>query len=257
MLRTASIYKGFAIAATDGTIGTVRDVLFDDQTWTLRWFVIDTGAWLPRRKVLILHPPSSIVEVDDDHRTLSVKLTKIQIRGSTDKSEDQPVSRQLESSLHGYYGATPYWGGSFYGLGSIAAPFSARPYFGGMGMGEFEASAASQDDEDPHLRSAAAVNDYRIHARDGQIGHVEELLVEDKNWSVRYLVIDTKNWWFGQHVLMSPFAVREISWENREIRLDVTCDQIRTSPAWQPRDLFDHEYERRLHAHYAWPGYNW
>lgn len=124
MLRTASIYKGFAIEATDGTIGTVRDVLFDDGSWKIRWFVIDTGTWLPGRKVLI--HPSSIAAVDDDRRTLSVQLTKTQIRDSTDISDDQPVSRQLESSLHGYYGSTPHWGGSFYGLGSIAAPFSAR-----------------------------------------------------------------------------------------------------------------------------------
>ena len=55
MLFAVSSLKGCEIAASDGRIGTVKDVLFDDQTWRVRWMVVDTGQWLPGRKVLI-HP---------------------------------------------------------------------------------------------------------------------------------------------------------------------------------------------------------
>ena len=98
---------------------------------------------------------------------------------------------------------------------------------------------------------------YHIQATDGPIGHVENFLVDDETWGIRYLVIDTKNWWPGQHVLMSPYTVRGISWSDRDVTLDVTCDKIKAGPAWDPAGMIDRNYEERLHGYYGWPGYGW
>jgi uncharacterized protein YrrD len=252
MLRPASKLKAYAIEANDGTIGTVSDLLFDDSAWKIKWLVVDTGSWLTGRKVLI--HPSAIETVDDEQRRLSVSWTKAQIESSPDIDHDQPVSRQMESNIYGYYGCSPYWGDNFYGMGQIASPLSSHAYFGGHGMVE---SPSHHDDKDPHLRSAAEVRGYHIHASDGDIGHVDDLIVEDKGWGVRYLVIDTKNWWIGQHVLVSPYAVRKIIWADRKIEIDISRDQIKSSPPWQPFNAIDEDYERQLHSHYAWLGYGW
>ena len=124
MLRPISKLEGYKIDGSDGSIGTVSDVLFDDATWKLRWLVVDTGHWLTGRKVL-LHP-SAIGAVDDERQSVAVQLTKARIKDSPGILHDQPVSQQMEAGLYGYYGWDPYWGGSYYGMGAIAAPFSVK-----------------------------------------------------------------------------------------------------------------------------------
>jgi hypothetical protein len=110
---------------------------------------------------------------------------------------------------------------------------------------------------DSHLRSLSEVTGYDIQASDGAIGHLESVLLEDDVWDIRYLIIDTKNWWPGQHVLLSPYAVQDVELSKRQIFLNVSCEQVKASPPWAPLDLIDQAYEKRLHRHYVWPGYGW
>jgi hypothetical protein len=260
MLRVESTLKGYAIQATDGRIGSVSDLLFDDATWKIRWLVVDTGNWLSGRKVL-LHP-SAIGAPEDALRELSVKLTKAQIEGSPDIAQDQPVSRQMERGLYGYYGWDPLWGGRSLAGGGMGYALIAPGFFGAAEPREPDRVDGGRDDQDPHLRSAASVSGYKVHATDGTIGHVESFLVDDQAWDIRYLIIDTRNWWPGRHVLLAPFAVSEIDWSSGQIRLNATREKVRTGADWQPPDwqpdaAFPHEDERRLHAHYGWPGYGW
>ena len=258
MILVGSALKGFVVEASDGKIGTVSDFLFDDKTWKIRWMVVDTGGWLTGRKVLI--HPSAIGLPDYVSQALSVKLSRKQIEDSPDILSDAPVSQKMQANLYGYYGWDMLWGGgnyfgfSPYGMG---AAFEPAPYRGGADLAEAELSGTIHDDGDPDLRSVTEIIGYHIQAADGPIGHVENFLVEDATWSIRYLVIDTKNWWPGKHVLMSPYAVQGISWSDRDVTLKVTCDQVKGSPAWDPVALIDEDYERRLHSYYKWPGYGW
>jgi hypothetical protein len=255
MLPVASALKGYTIEAEDGDIGTVNDFLFDDMTWNIKWLVVDTGNWLPGRKVLI--SPSAIGTVDYGQRFLHVKLTKGQVKRSPDIGEDEPVSRQMEGNLYRYYGWDPAYGGSYFGATSnaMASAFSPPPFVGAGVTGNV--IDPEHEKGDPTLRSIAAVTGYHIKASDGEIGHVENFLVNDADWSIRYLIVDTKNWWPGKHVLISPFAVREISWPDRQISLDIRRDKVKGSPPWEPIDAIDETYERRIHDHYGWPGYGW
>lgn len=52
MLRSMEDFEGYAIAATAGVLGQVRNLHFDDEAWIIRYFVVDTGGWLSNRKVL-------------------------------------------------------------------------------------------------------------------------------------------------------------------------------------------------------------
>jgi hypothetical protein len=256
MLVVGSAVKGYDIEASDGSIGTVSDLLFDDRSWLVRWLVVDTGNWLTGRQVLI--HPSAIGQPDHLRRKLPVALTKIQVKESPDILQDRPVSQQMERNLYDYYGWDPIWGGSsYFGAGALASPLVPMPYLGGSAVREAAGIASRLDDGDPHLRSITAVAGYDIHARDGAIGHVESFLVDDAGWGIRYLIVDTKNWWPGKHVLVSPYAVSEIDWADNEIHLEITREQVKTSPPWDPLDLIDQIYERQLHSHYAWPGYGW
>jgi len=258
MLFAGSSLKDFGIDADDGRVGTISDLLFDDHTWKIRWLVIETGSWITKRTVLV--HPSAVGTADYDRNTLPVRLTMAQIKASPDISEDRPVSQQVQDNLYGYYGWNPLWGGPGYfggypiGMGWPLVPI--RSHDEGAVL-QAQREAASRDEGDPHLRSFSAVISNHILASDGAIGHLENVLVDPLDWSIRYLVVDTRNWWPGQHVLISPYAVQDVLWPEEEIRLNLTRDRVRSSPAWDPAKVVDRAYEERLHGHYGWPGYGW
>ncbi|WP_428486301.1 PRC-barrel domain-containing protein [Rhodopila sp.] len=269
MLNAVTSLKGFAIQAKDGGLGTVSDFLFDDSTWKVRWMVVDTGRWLSGRKVLI--HPSAVISAEYGARELTVALTKAQVEDSPDILQDRPVSRQMQNDLYGYYGWDPLWGGGMFGagmcggsmygygggMGAIASPLSAPAYFGTAAVQEAERGGTDTDEGDPHLRSIAEVTGYHVHATDGDIGHIQDILVDSASWGIRYLIVDTSNWWFGQHVLVSPYAVKGVDWPDRHVRLAIARGRVKSSPPWNPAQVIDNEYERRLHNHYDWPGYGW
>jgi hypothetical protein len=236
MLHQGLAFKGFSIEASDGKLGTVSDFLFDDSTWKLRWLVIQTGNWLKDRKVLV--HPSAIDKADLPNNTLLVKLTRDQVEKSPGIATDEPVSMKMEYRLSAYYGMPPLQGGMYGGGTAIAMP---------MGFPTTDHAG------DPHLRSLAAVTGYSIHASDGAMGHLESFLIDDESWDIRYLVANTRDWWFGRQVLLSPASVREILWEQHELRLNLTGYKIKGSPHWEPTGLLDRTYEHMLQAYYGWP----
>src|SRR5271167_91843 len=128
MLIAVSALKSFAISASDGKLGSVGDLLFDDRSWKIRWFVVDTGGWLSSRKVLV--HPSAITHADASLLEIQARMTKAQIEASPDISTDEPVSRQAEARVFDYYGWDPFWGSGYLVAGAMAAPPSPAPYIG-------------------------------------------------------------------------------------------------------------------------------
>jgi uncharacterized protein YrrD len=248
MMSVTSALKGLTICAADGRIGTVSDFLFDDRSWRVRWVVIDTGNWLPGRLVL-LHP-QALGKPDFNRNTLSVALTKERVENSPDLQQNLPVSRQMEQGVFAYYGWDPSWGGGAFAMDGMMPliPSSA------MTMGDTDLTLAEQSHEgDPNLRSVSATDGYNIHATDGEIGHVSNFLMDDASWTLRYLIVDTRNWWPGKHVLLSPSCVTSIDWVQEVISVDVTQDKVRSSPEWNPAALIHDSYEAKLRDHYDWP----
>ena len=185
MLWNASAVKGYAIAASDGRIGTVSDFLFDDANWAVRWLVVDTGAWLSGRKVLL--PPSALGHLNREGREFSVGLSMQQVKDSPDIATDWPVSRQMETDLYDYYGWSPYWGMGLYmgGYGYSGSSMVDLSYMEAMRRAERTADTRRKDD-DPHLRSTEAVTGYHVHASDGEVGHVEDFVLDDADWSIHF-----------------------------------------------------------------------
>jgi hypothetical protein len=245
----------YVIEAHDGAIGEVKDLLFDDKTWKIRWLVVDVGTWLAGRKVL-LHP-SCVIQGNYMGQKLAVRLTRAQIKDSPTARADEPVSRRMEHRVFDYYGWDTSWGGSIFGSGALNQAFDPPP------IGNAHKAHATPEDEfttdegDPDLRSTTVVTGYHAHASDGEIGHVENFLIDDTSWTIHYLIVDTRDWLPGRHVLISPFVAKAISWPDRHVRLDVTRLQVKGSPPWDPAEVVSNVYEKRLHGYYGWPGYGW
>ena len=258
MLWNTSSINGYAIEASDGRLGTVTDFLFDDASWLVRWLVVDTGKWLSGRKVLL--PVSALGHIDQKKEQFSVRLTMQQIKDSPNIDADQPVSRQMETHVYHYYGWRPYWNTGLYmagygylgGFGYLGGALPDSSSRDARRREEFIANAnAQRDDGDPHLRSVAAVTGYRIHAIDGEIGHVDHFFVEDTDWSIHYLLVDTRNWWPGKKVLVSPHSVQAIDWTHKLVNLNVDRRAIKDSPAYDPGMIIDRAYEQKFHNYYG------
>ncbi len=246
MLWDASAINGYALEASDGQIGTVSDLPFDDAGWVIRWLIVDTGTWLTGRKVLL--PLSALGQPDRSQRHFTVKLTTQQVKDSPDVDTDQPVSRQLEDHVYNFYGVNPYWSGGYFPMGNrMATPLIAPLY----GKQDDLRRDAQPNQGDPHLRSIAAVTRYHVHATDGEIGHVEDFLVDDAGWSIRFIKIDTRNWLPGQRMLISPYSVREIDWADRFIHLDVDRQKVKDSPPYDPSITVDGAYQEKFLTYYG------
>jgi hypothetical protein len=262
MFRSIKDLEGYAVGATDGPIGHVKDFYFDDQAWIVRYLVVDTGAWLASRKVLI--SPIAIGRPDWTERLLPVSITKEQVKNSPDIDTERPVSRQHEMEYSSYYSYPYYWGGAGYWGGGMY-PNLMMPGYGGFGSphgirSEEEnacarAESARIESEDPHLRSCRAVMKYHVHASDGDLGHVEGLLVDDETWGIRYLIVNTSNWWLGHQVLIAPQWIDDVSWFDSKVSVKMTRQAIKDAPAYQPATPLDRAQETGLYEHYGRAGY--
>ena len=250
MLYNASALAGYALHATDGEIGSVEDFYFDDKAWIIRYLVADTGKWLPGRKVLL--SPLSLGAVHLDGKKLDVKLTKDQVENSPDIDTHKPISRQNEIRFYNYYSYPYYWSGPS-AWGPIALPSQLPEIQPHMAKAEQREilSESETEAEDYHLRSVSEIAGYYIKASDGEVGHVEDVLVDDKSWAVRYIVVDTKNWWPGRKVLVSPEWIKEVSWNDSSVYIDLARDAIETSPEYDLSAPLSEEYEKRLCGHYG------
>jgi hypothetical protein len=107
MLHTLSDLMGYSAHATDGEIGSVRNFLFDDITWEIRYLVVDVGRWLEHRNVVLAI--STVEQPNCANKTFNVCLTKDQVRDSPDVDAEKPVSRQQEIAMEEYFGKLAAW----------------------------------------------------------------------------------------------------------------------------------------------------
>ncbi len=255
MLRQASTLSGSTVNATDGTIGHVKDAYFDDEGWAIRYLVVNTGNWLVGREVLI--SPYSVKAPIGRDGVVAVTLTRGQVEASPDIDTHQPVSRQHEFEYRDYYGYGDYWyGGDLWGISAYPVlPLHPAP---GEAAGATERwrDAPEASLQDVHLRSTESVTGYHVQASDDGIGHVQDFIFDDASWAIRYLVVDTRNWWpGGRKVLVSTRWIDRIDWADRTVFTALTRDEIKGSPAYDEAAAIDRDYEERLHTAHGRSGY--
>jgi hypothetical protein len=226
---------GYGIQAVDGDLGKVDDFYLDDTTWTIRYMVAETGNWLLARKVIVslfaLGKPKWKLQV------LLVNLTKDQVRHSPDIDTDIPVSRQHEIKLHEYYQWPRYWEGGFGGP-------AGKPPYPVFENSLLQETFISERLNDPHLRSARQIVNYHIHATDGNIGHIEDFIVDDRNWAIHFLVVNTRKWLSGKIVLIPPKWIKSINWADASVHLDRSREEVKNSPDFDPSEIIHQNYEK-------------
>lgn len=253
--------KGHNILATDGEIGKVDDFYFDDDEWKVRYVVVDTGGWLSGRKVLL--SPDVLRQPEQESGAIPVNLTRQQVQDSPDIDTQKPVSRRDEERLRGYYGWPYYWvpgTGPEMGMGYAPLPMAVQPV---PVTGEepplnrdpehegMEDVPSSDRRENQHLRSFDEVSGYRINADDGHIGKADDFIVETEKWTMLYMVVDTGGLFGGKKVLIAPSWIEEISWTEKEIDIGLKVETVNNSPAYDPTQPLDREFESRLYRHYG------
>lgn len=110
---------------------------------------------------------------------------------------------------------------------------------------------SARDHADTHLRSTQEMTGYEILAQDGHIGHVEDFIIDDETWKIRYLAVDTHHWWPGKKVLLPLDWIGQANWPDRTLTVGITRDQVRNGPEWDPREPISRTFQDELTAYYA------
>jgi hypothetical protein len=232
MLRDVNHIKGFRIHATDGDIGHVKEFYFDDKKWGIRYLIADTGNWLTGRKVLI--SPEALLKPDWTGKKFPVKLSKEQVMNSPSIDFHLMVTREHEYELHKYYGWRRYWAE---GAEELMAADVLPDNTSGRG--------------DTHLRSTDFLIGFAVHGIDGDIGYLDDFVVDDDTWAIRYIVVDTQHWVTGKKVLVCPDWIREINLPERKIFVNFNREKIQSVPEFDPSVPISRGYEEKLFEHYG------
>ncbi|MBN2852927.1 MAG: PRC-barrel domain-containing protein [Clostridia bacterium] len=245
MLIKAKTIQGYKLNSIDGEIGSIRECYFDDLHWTIRYLVVETGHWLTGRLVLI--SPHSLSNIDAENEVINVSLTKKQIKESPPYDSEKPVSRQYEDEFYNYYGLPMYWSGS-----NMWGPY---PFIPKEVLDKTKIPNRIENVWEPNLRSTYHVRGYFLKVNDGEIGHVDDFVIDEETWAIRYLIVDTRNFLPGKKVLLSPKWIDYISWMESKVFVKLDKSAIKQSPDYTEDTMITRNYEEGLHLHYNKKGY--
>jgi len=235
-LRKLGDLTAYSFQARDDELGRLKQVYFDDQDWQVRYLVVQTGRWLLGKEVLLV--PGVITGIDDVSKTIQVDLTRKQIENAPPVDSEQPVSEHYQKQYYSYYEWEPYWTTDPLSQATPVIPLFIEP-------------EAPTEPENPHLRSSDEVSDYHLDTASGSIGHVADIILDDQEWKVRYLEIDTRNWLPGRHVLVSPAWVQRIDWVDQQVQVELSRELVLSAPEYDSSKHISREYQLALFKHYG------
>ncbi|HSH02149.1 MAG TPA: PRC-barrel domain-containing protein [Anaerolineae bacterium] len=273
MISRFSDLKGYVLQGIDGKVGQLVDLYFDDQTWQVRYLVVNTGNWLSGRRVLV--NPGSMEAPQFGYDRIPVSLTQAEVKDSPPIDLDKPVSRQQEIDLFKHYNWLPYWGAPrmhaspkppmMLATATEAKVTETTKIANNSSNGQSDVPTATitktdedvavqvedREDFDPNLRSVSEVTGYRICAPDDEIGHVEDFIIDMETWAIRYVIVDTRNWLPGKKVLLALDWINYIDWAERCLNVDLNSTQIANSPEYDIHLPISKAYVNALHEHYG------
>jgi hypothetical protein len=237
MLINLKTLSGSTIHALEGDIGQVKDVYFDDRHWTIRFLVVDIQPWVPLSTKTLISPISLLDFNAKEHR-LNVSISKEKVKNSPQIEEHETVSREFEKSYFDYYAYGYYWVGPR-AWGEYAYPMA-------LNTQNITPIYNQQNDEaktSNHLRSANEIMHYGIDALDDKKGYIKDLIWDTYNWSLRYLVVDTRDWLpGGKKVLILPEHLETLNWQDKTVTCNLDLEKIKSCPEYEVDKLNDADY---------------
>lgn len=221
MLASIKAFKHFSLSAVDGDIGSVKDFLFDDREWQIRYMVAESGNWLTGRKVLIA--PHSLERPNWEAEKFPVTLTKESIKESPRIEEDAPVSMQTEIALSEFFHWPYYWNAGLFSTPGV--------YNNPDGPEEIQ---ARMEEMNPHLRSANEVVAYSVQTSDNCLSKINDIMIKSDEWHVRYFIVDTGEWLPGKKVLLTPDSIKDIRAPQRIVVIDLKKAELEQLPEYHP-----------------------
>jgi sporulation protein YlmC with PRC-barrel domain len=253
MLLSAQELQGYAIHARDGDLGKVRTFYFDEEEWCIHSMVADTASWFSGKYVLL--PTDVLGQPDLLEQRLSVDLTQEEVRNSPEVPKHTAASGYEGTTMRTYAGSNVYWSTDPFVLSSVAARPASMPIPAAPAAVDTAPRPADMQGRGGVLHSTRDIMNYYIQATDGQIGHVEDFVIDTATWHIRYMVVDTRNWWPGKKVLVSPLWIDHIDWDTTQVTVNLSRERIKSSPEYDVSVPLDRSYETRLFDHYSRPKY--
>lgn len=238
MLHSAKELQGLTIQGKDGEIGKVDDLYFSDDAWTVRHVVVSPSN--ANRRVLV--SPVVVSHKDKEWDRIDVSLTREQVMNSPDIDTISPVAHSPDQEHKDLNAPTlDVDGGQVVNAQmprrnggtqpAMPPPIDTAPDEQ-VPLGKVQSGAANSGQH-----SAREFIGFRIQARDGEIGHIDDLLIDDQTWRINYLIIDTSNLWFGKKVILPPNWVRQLKWEEQQAVVDLKRDTIKNSPKFDAETI--------------------
>jgi len=241
MKRSLNNLIGYKILAYDRLKGTLKDFLFDEESWMVRYIEADYGGILSDKKVLI--PKEFLKTPVWDKKQFPISLSSRSIESCPGIDKISPVSREYEKELNKHYNLDQYWP-YVYPTNLSTVIFPPRPI-------RIPIKSVEEDEVDTSLRSFKEISGYRINAIDGKIGHIEDMVIDDEDWHLIYIVVDISNWMPWSKKVMLPIDwLEEISYVKREISIKLLTEIIKEAPEFDGRHPIELDFEKGLHDFY-------
>ena len=244
MKRSLKQLRKYSLQATDGPEGKVKDFLFDEESWVVRYLEADFGSWFSSKRVLI--PRIFLDDPDWEKKKFPVKLSEDLIKSGPGIEDHLPVSRKFESELIRHYNLTPYWPYTYPEPSGGSLFFPPRPLV-------VPPRNVQEEDVDTSLRSFREVEGYSINTGEKDSGHIDDLIVDDEDWQIVYAVVDFVRWLpMSKKVLISIEGMEEISYIEQEIKVSMSEEHVKNAPEYDPDKILNIEEEKEMYDFFSW-----
>jgi hypothetical protein len=239
-LRSAKELLGYELMTREGQAGYVYDLYFDNKVWAIRYLVVDLGELSPGRKVLI--SPDTLGPLEWEAEWLPVNLTLAQLAQQPDMGTVKPAGccQALDvSEDHSWMIVRPDY-------------IPANRQNGSRDSGScLEKTIAKQTEPEVEnanfqLRSLVEVLGYPIQATDGESGHLEDFVLDDRFWTIRHVVVETQHAYPCKQVCLIPQWIKTMGCRETKIQVNLSRQTIESCPEYFPSFYTRQSYTVRL-----------
>jgi len=205
---------GDRIIAEDGAAGTALDFTVNCVNWHISELVTSVGSWWRSYEVRI--PRVSLQRPVGATGMLPVSLTKKQIKESPTTGDSGAFQREMKNDLLAV---------------GVPVPELSTPQ---------------------PIRWNTIVA-YRAHVLDGPVGTLRDLILDDENWHIRYLVVELALEGTSHQTLVSSDWVSSIHPDKSSVSLNLSIRELIGSPEYDPKVPVNRDIEGKLYDYYGQP----